>query len=54
MGEGKMIKNFLALFGGFILLLYVLGMLGIGNFVLMYSPDPIVCVKGVEPLVKGD
>ena len=49
-----MLKNFLALFGGFVLLLSLLGMFGIGNFVLMYSPDPLICVKGVEPLVKGD
>ena len=42
-----MLKNTFALFGAFVLLLTVLGMLGIGNFVLMYSPNPIVCVKGV-------
>lgn len=49
-----MIKNFLAVFGAFVGILWLMGSLGIGNFVLMYSPDPIVCVKGVEPLLKGE
>ncbi len=38
-------KNILAVIGGFVVLLAVLGMFNIGNFVLMYSPDKISCVK---------
>ncbi len=38
-------KTVLAVFGGFVLLLAVLGMFNIGNFVLMYSPDKISCTK---------
>lgn len=38
-------KTALAWFGGFILFLTVLGMLNIGNFVMMYSPDKITCTK---------
>jgi hypothetical protein len=41
-------KTFLAVIGGFVLCLGVMGSLGIGNFVLMYSPDEISCVKGVK------
>ena len=40
-------KTVLAWIGGFVLFLSVLGMFNIGNFVLMYSPDEISCVKGV-------
>jgi hypothetical protein len=40
-------KTALACLGSFVLFLTVLGMLNIGNFVLMYSPDEISCVKGV-------
>lgn len=42
-----MIKNFLALVGAFVVFLTVLGMFGIGNFVIMYDLNPIVCIKGV-------
>ena len=42
-----MIKNFLALVGGLVMILTLLGALGIGNFVLMYDLNPIVCIKGV-------
>jgi hypothetical protein len=41
-------RTALACIGGFVLFLSVLGMLNIGNFVLMYSPDKISCSKGVE------
>jgi hypothetical protein len=39
-------KTFLAVIGGFVLCLAILGSLNVGNFVLMYSPDKISCVKG--------
>lgn len=42
-----MIKNFLAVVGAFVLILTVLGALGIGNFVMMYDFNPILCVRGV-------
>ena len=38
-------KTFLACVGGFILVLALLGTFGVGNFVLMYSPDKISCTK---------
>jgi len=38
-------KTMLAIFGGFVLFLSILGMFGVGNFVLMYGPDKIICVK---------
>ena len=41
-------RTALACIGGFVLFLTVLGMLNIGNFVLMYSPDKIKCIKGVD------
>lgn len=41
-------KTALAWWGGFVLFLAALGTLNIGNFVLMYSPDKIARVKGVE------
>jgi hypothetical protein len=40
-------KTMFAVVGGFVWFLALLGMLNIGNFVLMYSPDEISCVKGV-------
>ena len=42
-----MIKNFLAVVGAFVMILTILGALGIGNFVLMYDVNPILCIKGV-------
>jgi hypothetical protein len=41
-------KTLFALIGAFTVLLGVLGAFGIGNFVMMYSPDKISCSKGVE------
>jgi hypothetical protein len=38
-------KTVLAWFGGFILFVSILGAFGIGNFVMMYSPDNITCIK---------
>jgi hypothetical protein len=38
-------KTVLAFIGGFTLFLSILGMLDIGNFVMMYSPDKITCTK---------
>jgi hypothetical protein len=38
-------KTILAVVGGFVLALAILGTFNIGNFVLMYSPDKISCVK---------
>ncbi len=40
-------KTVLAIFGGFVLTLAILGSFNVGNFVLMYSPDKITCTKGV-------
>ena len=41
-------KTVLAVFGGFVLFLAILGTLNFGNFVLMYSPDKITCTKRGE------
>jgi len=38
----------LAIVGAFTLFLGVLGAFGVGNFVMIYSPDKISCTKGVE------
>lgn len=38
-------KTFLACVGAFVLTLALFGAIGIGNFVLMYSPDKITCTK---------
>lgn len=42
-----MIKNTLAVIGGFVVILYVMGAVGMGNFVLRYDVNPIVCIRGV-------
>ena len=41
-------KTMLAFIGASTLILGLLGSFGVGNFVYMYSPDKITCVKGVE------
>ena len=41
-------KTMFAIVGAFTLALGILGAVGVGNFVMMYSPDKISCVKGVE------
>jgi len=41
-------KTMLAIVGAFTLFLGVLGAFGVGNFVMIYSPDKISCTKGVE------
>ena len=41
-------KTMFAMVGGFVVFLAVLVTMNVGNFVLMYSPDNISCVKGVE------
>jgi hypothetical protein len=41
-------KTMLAIVGAFTLFLGVLGAFGVGNFVMMYSPDKITCEKGIE------
>lgn len=38
-------KTVLAYFGGFVMILSILGMFNIGNFVMMYSPHKITCTK---------
>ena len=38
-------RTVLAWIGGFVLFLSVLGMLNIGNFVMIYSPNKITCDK---------
>lgn len=42
-----MIKNALAVIGAFVVILYVMGALGIGNFVMRYDVNPILCIRGV-------
>ena len=41
-------KTMFAIVGAFTVVLGILGAFGIGNFVMIYSPDKISCVKGVE------
>lgn len=41
-------KTIFAIIGAFTILLGLLGAFGVGNFVMIYSPDKISCVKGVE------
>lgn len=41
-------RTMFALIGAFTLFLGLLGSFGIGNFVMMYSPDKITCSKGIE------
>jgi len=41
-------KTFFALVGAATFALWLLGTLGIGNFVLMYSPDKITCNVGTS------
>jgi hypothetical protein len=41
-------KTIFACAGAFVLALSILGALGVGNFVLMYSPDKIACTKGTQ------
>ena len=41
-------KTIFAIVGAFTVALVILGTFGIGNFVMIYSPDKISCVKGVE------
>ena len=41
-------KTMFALIGAFTVFLGLLGAFGVGNFVMMYSPDKISCAKGVE------
>ncbi len=38
-------KTMLAIVGAFTLALSLLGAFGVGNFVMIYSPDKISCVK---------
>ena len=42
-----MIKNALTVIGAFVVILYTMGALGIGNFVLRYDVNPILCIRGV-------
>ena len=41
-------KTALACIGSVVLFLTLLGMLNIGNFVMIYSPEKISCTKGVR------
>jgi len=41
-------KTMLAIVGAFTLFLGLLGSFGVGNFVMIYSPDKISCTKGTE------
>ena len=41
-------KTLFALIGAFTVALGVLGAFGVGNFVMMYSPNKITCEKGIE------
>ena len=38
-------KTVLAAIGGLVLLLGILGSLGFGDFVMIYSPDKVTCTK---------
>lgn len=40
-----MIRNILAIVGGLVLVMYVAGSMGIGNFRLVYSANQVECVK---------
>ena len=40
-------KAVLAIIGAFTVFLALLGSFGVGNFVMIYSPDKISCVKEV-------
>ena len=39
-------KTFLAVYGAFILTISILGAFGVGNFVMIYGPDKVTCIKG--------
>jgi uncharacterized membrane protein YbaN (DUF454 family) len=41
-------KTMFAIVGAFTVALGILGAFGVGNFVMMYSPDKISCVKEKE------
>jgi len=41
-------KTMFAVVGAFTISLGILGAFGVGNFVMMYSPDKISCVKEKE------
>jgi uncharacterized membrane protein YbaN (DUF454 family) len=41
-------KTILVCIGALTLFLGLLGAFGVGNFVMMYSPDKITCTKGAE------
>lgn len=41
-------KTLLAWIGGVVVIFAILGSLDIGNFVLMYGPDKMVCTKAME------
>lgn len=41
-------KTILAIIGAFTLALGLLGAFGVGNFVMIYSPDKINCVKDIK------
>lgn len=41
-------KTFLAWVGGIVLVLFFLGAMGAGNFVVKFSTKPIVCVEQNE------
>jgi len=41
-------KTMFAIVGAFTLALGLLGSFGVGNFVFMYSPDKITCVKELK------
>ena len=41
-------KTLFAIVGAFTLALGILGAFGIGNFVMIYSPDKITCTKEMQ------
>ena len=41
-------KTMLAIVGGCVIILSILGSFGIGNFVLIYSPNKAKCQKELE------
>lgn len=40
-------KTVLAIIGACTVFLGLLGSFGVGNFIMIYSPDKISCIKGV-------
>ncbi len=42
-------KNMFAAIGALTVILFMLGGMGIGNFVLKFSTNPIICTENTQP-----